>query len=225
MFKKFLSTCTAIISASAITLCTLTQFTVSAHNRDYFGGTYKGSTAPYNIKFVIDPSAQTSLLNSSVYQSAWAWNNISSEVGGIGIAMYTPGMPTYGFFPVYGDPNLGSTLGRTVPLDSSGNPVSADPAGANSNWYSVRIYMNTSSSAFSGASNATVAAKMTFIHEVGHALKLAHPAKNKSLSGHNKGENKNLPLAVMNQGFPNGDEVSSTVADHDKENLKAKWGA
>ena len=139
--------------------------------------------------------------------------------------MYTPGMPTYGFFPVYGDPNLGSTLGRTVPLDSSGNPVSADLAGANSNWYSVRIYMNTSSSAFSGASNATVAAKMTFIHEVGHALKLAHPAKNKSLSGHNKGENKNLPLAVMNQGFPNGDEVSSTVADHDKENLKAKWGA
>ena len=217
MFKKFVSKCTAIISASAITLCTLTSFTVSAHNRDYYGGTYKGSTAPYNIKFVIDPSAQTSLLNSSVYQSAWAWNNISSEVGGIGIAMYTPGMPTYGFFPVYGKTYIDGTLGETVPLDSSGKAVSA-----NSNWNSIKIYMNTASSAFSDSTNA---AKKTFIHEVGHALKLAHPAKNSSLSGHNKGEKGNLPLAVMNQGFPNGDEVSSTVTDHDKENLIAKWGA
>ena len=50
MFKKFVSKCTAIISASAITLCTLTSFTVSAHNGDYFNGIYKGSTAPYNIK-------------------------------------------------------------------------------------------------------------------------------------------------------------------------------
>lgn len=187
------------------------------HNGDYFNGIYKGSTAPYNIKFVIDPSAQTSLLNSSVYQSAWAWNNISSEVGGIGIAMYTPGMPTYGFFPVYGKTYIDGTLGETVPLDSSGKAVSA-----NSNWNSIKIYMNTASSAFSDSTNA---AKKTFIHEVGHALKLSHPAKSGSLSGHDKGENKNLPLAVMNQGFPNGDEVSSTVTSHDRENLKAKWGA
>lgn len=221
MFKKFVSKCTAIISASAIILCTLTSFTVSAYNGDYFGGTYKGSAVPYNIKFVIDPSAQTSLLNSSVYQSAWAWNNISSKVGGIGIAMYTPGMPTYGFFPVYGDESLPyNVLGMTKCYNTSGNKVSVD-----SDWASVKIYMNTSSSIYSGISNKTNVAKAVFIHEVGHALKLSHPAKSGSLSGHDKGENKNLPLAVMNQGFPNGDEVSSTVTSHDRENLKAKWGA
>lgn len=132
--------------------------------------------------------------------------------------MYTPGMPTYGFFPVYGKDYGDIILGETVPLDASGNPVNFTD-----NWYSVKIYMNTSTSAFSEASNATLAAKKTFIHEVGHALKLRHPAQNKLLSGHSYRNGK--PQAVMNQDFPNGKETASTVANHDRENLKAKWGA
>lgn len=221
MFKNFVSKCTAIISASAITLCTLTSFSASAHNQDYFNGVYKGSSAPYNIKFVITESAQTSLLNSSVYQAAWAWNNISSKVGSIGIAMYTPGMPTYGFFAVYGKNfDDDGTLGETIPLDASGKKVSEE-----SDWASVKIYMNTSTSAYSGFSNKTTVAKAVFIHEVGHALKLAHPMNNKYAAGHIYcGNNEYLPFAVMNQGSPNGLERAYTVQEHDRENLIAKWG-
>lgn len=62
---------------------------------------------------------------------------------------------------------------------------------------------------------------MTFTHEVGHSLKLAHPVNNSSLSGH---VYNGLPYAVMCQGMPNSTNVASTVSSHDKDNLKAKWG-
>lgn len=84
------------------------------------------------------------------------------------------------------------------------------------------ILMNKSDGVFSGANNPTAAAKKTFTHEVGHALKLAHPAKNSSLSEHTY--YGGIPYAVMNQGFP-VNAVATTVSSHDKSCLIAKWGA
>ncbi|MCM1334164.1 MAG: hypothetical protein NC084_00815, partial [Bacteroides sp.] len=193
----------------------LAQVSSYAHVGDYSNGTYTGTTTPKNLKFRIETSAQTELLSSDVYNAVSAWNGISSNVGSIGIAMAVPGMPTTGFCLVIGREYSDGILGQTVSRDSNGNIVSAD-----SDWNSVSIYMNTSSTIFSGADNPTTAAKKTFIHEVGHALKLSHPINDARLSGHIY---SGLPKAVMNQGLPN-DYVSSTVASHDKENLKAKWG-
>ena len=90
------------------------------------------------------------------------------------------------------------------------------------NWYRVSIMMNNASNAFSGAPNATNAAMKTFTHEVGHALKLAHPTPNSSLAGHVYANG--VPVAVMNQGYPNSTYIPLDPSGHDKNNLKAKWG-
>ncbi|MDD6058895.1 MAG: hypothetical protein PUB97_00760 [Ruminococcus sp.] len=212
IFKNILST---VISLSIVSASMPLQS--SAHEHDYLSGTYTGSINASCLMFRIESSAQTSLLTNEVYQAAFDWNNISSYVGTIGIAMYAPGMPSTGFFFVYGKSFSDGTLGETVPRDASGNIVVA-----NSNWRTVSINMNNSSSAFSGATNRTAAAKKTFIHEVGHALKLAHPIQNSQLSGHIY---NGYPFSVMNQGYPNGYEVSSSVTNHDCRCLEAKWGA
>lgn len=146
---------------------------------------------------------------------AFDWGNISSNVS-IGIAIISPGMPSLGFYSVIGKVYTDGTLGETVPYDSNGNITTLT-----GNFGKVTIYMNTNSNAFSGASNPTTAATKTFIHEVGHALKLAHPLNDSSVSNHIYG---GLPCAVMNQGYPNSTSVASTVASHDIDNLKAKWG-
>ena len=191
--------------------------TVHAHNSDYFSGTYTSSLKIRDMNFRIESSAITSLLTSEVYYSAYAWDNVSSHVGTIGIAIAALGMPSTGFFIVTGEPNNDGTLGETIPRRSDGSI-----ANENENWASVSIVMNTKSDAFSGASNPTAAAKKTFIHEVGHTLKLAHPQKGYSISGHSY---NGLPRAVMNQGFPNSTTVASTVVSHDRTNLIAKWGS
>lgn len=63
------------------------------------------------------------------------------------------------------------------------------------------VAVNTNSNAFSGAADTTAAARKTFIHEVGHLLKLCHPAVNSSLEDHT---HYGYPYAIMNQGLPGG---------------------
>lgn len=194
-------------------------FPAYAHNSDYFSGIYTGIITHQNLKFRIESSAITSFLTSSVYYSAYGWSNVSNSVGSIGIAIASPGMPSSGFYSVYGQWFTDGTLGETIPRDSSGNIVSMG-----SNWYSLSITMNTNSSSFSGADNATTAAKKTFTHEVGHALKLSHPAFGYSIPGHTY---QGLPKAVMNQGLTMSSKpwISSTVVTHDISNLQTKWGS
>lgn len=206
----------SVILLSTLVLSSVSSFTVSAHNLDYFGGVYTNSSTISNMKYKVESSAITTTLTSSVYYSAYAWDDISSTVGSIGIAISVPGMPSTGFFGVLGQAYYDGTLGETIPRDSNGNIV-----GANNNWTSVSIYMNTASNAFSGAEDATEAAKKTFMHEVGHTLKLCHPANNSSASGHYY---SGYPRAIMNQGFPNNTNVASAITAHDQENLRAKWG-
>lgn len=191
----------------------------SAHNADYHNGVYTGIFNQYNMKFRIESSAITSLLTPSVYYSGYNWSSISSNVGNIGIAIAVPGMPTTGFVLVRGENLSNGVFGETLPRDSSGNIVGMD-----ANWYSVSINMNYNASAYSGMSNPTAFAKRTFMHEVGHCLKLAHPQFGYGITGHNI---MGYPKAVMTSGLLSSSYpyVSANIEEHDKNNLKAKWGA
>lgn len=211
-FKRILS---VIISLSAA-VSALT-FNTSAHTGDIYTGTYL-STSPCNqssLGFVVYSSAQTTLLNyNDVYSKAFAWDGITDNVN-IRIAMYSSGMPTSTFFSVRGE-DLGNTYGVTAAYNADGTG-----ANLNSDWYSVSITMNTNG-IFNNASNPAQAAAKTFIHEVGHALKLDHPLQKAGLLDHTY---SGRPIAIMNQGFPNGTYIPTTVAKHDRYNLTAKWGA
>ncbi len=66
-----------------------------------------------------------------------------------------------------------------------------------------------------------IVAKKTFTHEVGHALKLSHPIRNSNLANHIY---SGLPRSIMNQGYPNSTNVSSTIVIHDVGNIVSKWG-
>lgn len=121
------------------------------------------------------------------------------------------------------DAEIDGALGYTKVYDSSGKPISSDWE-LDEDWSYVQIQMNIDESAFIGASDPYRAAKKTFIHEIGHALKLKHPEYNSTLELHNWGGG--YPLSVMNQGFPGakGGATYETVRYHDEINLKAKWG-
>jgi hypothetical protein len=166
----------------------------------------------------ITNSAMNSTLTSNVYTTAGSkWNNISSNVHvSITFVGQYGGDSSIGYF-VVGDYYYDGTIGETIPFDSNGNIASA-----NSNWYRVTIKMNISSSTYSNADNPTNAAMKTFTHEIGHALKLSHPITNYNLSGHDYGAG--VPKAVMNSGFPEETYIPYLPADHDKNNLKSKWG-
>lgn len=217
-----------ISMAVAFLFITLLATTAQAHTGDYLSGGYI-TNKQNNLQFLIADSAQTSLLNEDVYEnSATGWNSVGANIH-VSVVMRKPGMPTSGdFMYVYGDYN-GTVIdedefGITCLFDSNGNPVSIG-----SNWAKVIIYMNTSG-IFGEASNPTEAARKTFIHEVGHALKLNHPDISIRHTGHNIpyrdtiGDTYYLPVAVMNQGFPDGIAIASNISQHDKDNLIAKWG-
>lgn len=213
--KQMVSALAGVLAASVA----LTS-TASAHTGDIWGGKYIG-TNKANILLRINQSAQTSLLNwKNVYSYGYNWNNISSNVKVSMIYIEGPCVPSMADeMHVYGDSSLGNYLGLTLPYDSKGNRIGYDD-----NWAYVRITMNTASSAFSAASNPTLAAKKTFLHEIGHALKLCHPIENSNYSGHTKANG--IPIAIMNQGFPGTQSgaTSSYITDHDRSCLKAKWG-
>ena len=188
-----------------------------AHAGDYFAGHYT-SNAPrdqHNMILRIESSATTAILTSSVYLAATSWNSISSNVG-VSVVFSAPGMSINGCTYVYGQTYTDGTLGVTSVYDYNGNPTSA-----NSDWKYVTITMNTLSTAFGTGSEVQDRAKKTFVHEVGHALKLSHPEHNSSLIMH---DNNGYPVAIMNQGYPNGIYIQSSICYHDKLNLQTKWG-
>ena len=194
---------------------------VSAHDQDYLSGFYSNTASPNqtNLKFRIAQSAQTNVLTSSLYEHAKDWNNKHcSSCTHIKVSEiilqpdYVPDMSGYCW--VYGkDLRSRDIGGELIAYDANGNVTSATAT-----WYDIEIVINNVSSYFSY--NATAMQK-TFVHEVGHALKLAHPSTQPSYMGH---PYAGLPNAIMNQGMPDSTCVSSTITAHDISNLRAKWG-
>lgn len=214
-----------IISLAVALMClTLMATTAQAHTGDYFGGKYVGGSINLkNLTLRVSSSARTALLTEEVYKSAYNWNNISSNIKISNIIMETPGMPsTSSTVMVYGADSgfLGDAAAGTLPYDKNGNSTSL----WDSDWSYAEIYLNTDVAAYDGVDNLTLAAKKTFMHEVGHVLKLDHPLQNSTYEGH---VYDGRPYAVMNQGAPfaKGGAVAPEVAQHDKNNLIAKWGS
>lgn len=193
-----------------------------AHNQDYLPGRYL-STSRCNqtgLKLRIKESAQTTFLTSTVYSHGRDWNNKHCSSGCTHVKVQdvlvvpdsVPNLTSY--YDVIGiNMSASGILGEVVAYDASGSVVAAT-----ANWYRIIIKMNVDSSSFN---SSTTAAQKTFIHEVGHALKLAHPVMGTSSIGH---YNSGYPVAVMNQGLPNGSYISSTITTHDIQNLQGKWG-
>jgi len=150
-----------------IIISQLLAITAFACNTAFFSGTYTAN-APSNqsnLKLLLFPSAITPTLISSTYNNP-GWNS-SSPVINVSITNWYQSIPNVdSYFPIYGEYwSNSSILGETRVYDANGNPVSA-----NSNWHRVSININTNSAAFNTAEQA----RKTFIHEVGHALKLSH---------------------------------------------------
>lgn len=204
--------------------------TASAHPYDYWQGRYIGKSDA-NIVLYVFYTAQTELLSKeNVYNYATNWNNISNDVK-VSVEYQNSIFPqTDGKCPVIGMEFDDNTLGCTNPFDSYGNLLDTTQ-GFNSDWSYVRIDMNVDPAMFVDIKNFFISpdnmitnARKTFLHEVGHALKLTHPEKNANLSGHTVSNGR--PYAIMNQGYvrSSSDAVAPDIAFHDKVCLKTKWG-
>lgn len=209
-----------------------TTITASAHPYDYWQGKYIGKDGA-NILLRIGNSAQTDLLNyDDVYKYGFEWNHISSKVN-VSIAYNSPGMPSLsGEMHVVGKYYPDNVTGETIPYDSNGN-IMTKGAGydVNGNWARIIINMNTDSDLFNGTGIPKEAARKTFVHEVGHALKLCHPFTTSKEANHTyevyiEGKKYYAPKSVMNQGAPtkSNPQVASTVVAHDRSCIIEKWG-
>ncbi len=214
--KRIIPMLAVLLAATAMTT------TASAHDGDYYGGKYIGKDGA-DILLRICESAQTSLLTKSgVYEGCYDWNNISSSVT-VRMAWTVPGMPSLKDEMLVVGMDLSNTdyLAVTVYYRNGASVY------GNSDWDTSKIYMSTALSDFQNGScrDAKEAARQTFVHEVGHALKLSHPLLSKGLPGHTKPGGR--PVAVMNQGYPGSydEAVSPIITAHDKSCLIAKWGA
>jgi len=218
----------------------------SAHNSDIFGGTYFAASpiSLSQLNFAVI-NAENSLLTLNVIRGGvFVWGGQSSRVRFGTVERMTNTEYTRRFtvnresiIPIVGHrfPTTtggGIVLGEVVAQNQNGAEV-----GVNSNWYSVEIRLNSNPLAWGVDSISETTrrqrATKTVMHEVGHVLKLAHPARGASSSsiiGHNVSGTSGgvagwYPRAVMNVGFPNNNVIASAITAHDGNNLRAKWGA
>lgn len=216
----------ALITAFAVA-CTST--TAYAHDSDVFGGKYIGKTsADFVVR--INPSACNRYLTiSNSYRYATDWNGISSNVK-LSVINASPGMPSIPNSLAVNGVSIvaergGVVLGQVLFYDKNYNECDE-----NTDCACSAIEMNISADAQGkynelgeNSKEANALAKKVFLHELGHALKLAHPVKSATHTGENA--YNGYPYAIMNEGSLN-DEVcaSDTITDHDKSCLIAKWG-
>ncbi len=216
---KFKKRIAPILAGALVGAIALTS-TASAHMFDYWEGNYVGKSDA-KILLRITTSAQTSLLNwNDVYSAGYNWNNISYNAE-ISLVYSSSGMPSLSEEMLVIGENLGNKVyGKTTPYNSSGYP---NEALSYEDWSYAQITMNINPTVFNNASDPTAAARKTFLHEIGHTLKLCHPANDPNAYTHTI---NGLPNAIMNPGYPgslNG-ATSATITSHDKTCVMWKWG-
>ena len=176
---------------------------------DHFENGYANGSEPYVVNVIIDPSAITQYLTSSVYSCATAWNNIDSNIS---VKLYFPS-----HIGAYDPCDLTvSVIGKNTGNEYYGQLVPT-PGNLNGDWTSARIEISLDSPYINSSSALLCDQQMNFLHELGHALKLAHPHQDND-SWH--------PVSIMNQGRPSfvgTNYVPCRPSGYDKYNLSQKW--
>lgn len=226
---------------SAAFCLTMISGTASAHSNDVWAGRYfrlipsttaggeprlvERDTADFVLR--INPSALNSTLTyNDVYTHATDWNGISSKVKLTTINNANGTLPNLSDqIDVEGEiiPTIDEyiTFGYTYPYDMYG-----EEAELYAWWCGAKIMMNISNDVMTYYlyyDETGLQPRKTFVHEVGHVLKLSHPIQSSRAEGHTI---DGYPWAIMNQGSVDYSSYTSpTVTQHDKDCLKEKWGA
>ena len=176
-----------------------------------------------DLKLYVSSSALITEFSQADYGCVNQWNYISNNVN-VSVLFPAPQASLYDKSVVYGYTEYSSNLGGlTTYYDINGGKIAPGVV------YRVSISLNFGSLLFS--SSPTQSCKKTFLHEVGHALLLEHPAENTLYSDHiysgpcgNNTYMHGIPKSVMNQGYPNSTYISPNVVTHDIHQIQQKWG-
>jgi len=210
---------------------------------NYWTGSYSGQGSTVYVKIVIDNSGTDSVYFNSIISSTDfdvinQWKNKSSH-----LVVYGPSDTVPSGITPFEIHFKGYSPSGTIIIDGVSYPAVECKCGETNgykktlfgesittlgnDWNSVRISLNTNTS---GPLNGdTELIRTTIIHEMGHALKLAHPKHSDYiatvLNGRGAYLDDNCVCAVMNQDSPsNGLLTCATPKWHDIINLKNKWG-
>jgi hypothetical protein len=195
---------------------------------NYFTGSYLGQGTHIYIKISADSSLYVNnYVSTNAMNSVNAWNGISSNVTIYDLDDSVPSSITTFSIEYRGytedDGRYGYTQGYKKTL------LWYNEVSLNEDFSKVVIFINTSdTSSFADESDEELIKKV-IIHELGHALKLAHPMEPNGLqpvlNARNNYPYNDSVLAVMNQGNPSDPNLTSCICKwHDKINLKNKWG-
>lgn len=195
---------------------------------NYWGGGYNGYSGTIYIKINVDDSGSDSVYKNSIvsadnFDVISKWQGVSSNIIIYGPSDSVPsGINAFQItFKGY-EPDDLSNYGRTVPYNL------ILEAGLNDNWHRVSIFLNVSTSGALYNAGDDVVEKV-ILHELGHAMKLAHPKQTDGLASVTNGRGgypgDNSVTAIMNQGNPmnSSNLTCGWPKMHDIINLKNKW--
>ena len=241
-FKRFKKTMAVFLAF--VFMVSAAKTPAGAHIEVNWRGNITGHNTQ-SLKFFVFSSARNTILTmSGVYEPArqsapTGWNNIFQRVN---ISSITSTSPASDSILVQGM-NLGNTtFGRIAAYDRNGNMVGGNwpnDTTVHQNWHVVTIWMNNTDNIWkrdnSNLSTATQRqrAKGVFLHEIGHALKLQHPAVGDEISqpnGHSipdpmSGGFRWYANSVMNSGDYPGKKswIAFETKTHDRQNLTDRW--
>lgn len=198
---------------------------------NYFTGNYKNQGSHIYIKISADSSLyENNYVDATNMDAVNMWNGISSNVTIYGLndsvpsSINTFSIKYLGYTPSNPTSNYGATKAYKKVLLGYTEVSLAD------DFDKVEIYINTHVSSPFASETTDVVIEKVIIHELGHALKLAHPMEPNGLQAVNNARNyypsNNNILANMNQDNPNysSNLTACTPKWHDIINLKNKWG-
>lgn len=141
---------------------------------------------------------------------SWAWNGIDSNCNIDNL--YLGNSYTGASIEVRGIILAGSTIGRCNMYYGSGGSIRAyNPDTMNVEITKAIVYLDTTAATDYGAllDNSPASQQRTYMHEIGHALCLAHPDVSESIN------------AIMHQSTHAN--ATNTIQTHDKYNLQQKY--
>ena len=210
---------------------------------NYWKGDFSGQGDTIHVKINIDSSGSDSVYSNSIITSddfdvVNQWKNKSSRV-----VIYGPNDTVPSNISAFEVTFKGYVPSGNIVIDGNTYPAKSVVCGEtngykkvllldtkttpDNDWSSVIISLNTSSSGPLAMDDDLI--RKTIIHELGHALKLAHPKHadytQDVTNGRGKYADDNSVCALMNQGTPNStlNLTCATPKWHDIINLKNKW--